>query len=64
MSRAARHQAAEFAIQLRRAAGDVERRDAPLLKECEHVSALAGVHLLGAFGPRIDVAVHAGLVAA
>ena len=57
------HHAAEIRVQLRGAAGDVERRDAPPLQEFDHQIGSRGVHLLGAVRAGIDVAVHAGLVA-
>ena len=51
-------------VELRRAAGDVERRDAPPRQEREHEVDDLARHLLGAVRAGIDVAVHAGLVAA
>ena len=62
--RAARHHAAEIRIEFGRAAGDVERCDAPAFDEVEHQVGDLGRHLLGAVRPGIDVAVEARLVAA
>src|SRR5258708_2040060 len=53
----------EMRIQLGRAAGDVERADARSLEVAQHRVHRLPVHLLGARGTRVDVAVHAGLVA-
>src|SRR6266480_6236255 len=53
----------EMRIQLRRAPGDVERADARGLEVTQHGVHRLAVHLLGARGARVDVAVHAGLVA-
>src|SRR6266705_2362781 len=53
----------EMRIQLGCAAGDVERADARGLEVAQHGVHRLPVHLLGARGTRVDVAVHAGLVA-
>src|SRR5256885_9316136 len=50
-------------IELGRAAGDVERADARSLEVAQHGVHRLPVHLLGARGASVDVAVHAGLVA-
>src|SRR5207247_11453223 len=44
-------------------AGDVERADARSLEVTQHGAHRLAVHLLGARGTGVDVAVHAGLVA-
>ena len=53
----------EMQIQLGRAAGNVERADARGLEVAQHGMHRLAVHLLGARGTRVDVAVHAALVA-
>ena len=58
------HQAAEIRIELGRAAGDVERRDAPARDKIEHDIGDLGRHFFGAVRPGIDVAMETGLVAA
>src|SRR3974390_31348 len=58
------HEAAEMRIELRRAAGDVERVDLPSHEHVEHEVDCIALHFLGAVRSRIDVAMHAGLVAA
>ena len=51
-------------VELRRAAGDVEGGDALAFEEGEHDPDDLGGHFFGAVGARVDVAMHAGLVAA
>ncbi len=64
-SRARMHQPAEMRIELGRAAGDVERRDAPALEQREHeVDRSRPPSPRCGSGPAFDVAMHAGLVAA
>src|SRR5207248_2468833 len=58
-----RNQFAEVRIQLRRAARDVEHAHARGLEVAQHGVHGLQVHLLGARGAGVDVAVHAGLVA-
>jgi hypothetical protein len=57
-------QPAEVRIEFGRAAGNVERRNAPPFQEVDHGVGCRAIHLLGAAGAGIDVAMHAGLVAA
>jgi hypothetical protein len=56
--------APEMRVQLRRAAGDVERSDPPPFKERQNGIGGLAAHLLGAMRARADMAMHAGLVAA
>jgi hypothetical protein len=56
------HEVAELRMQLRRAAGDVERRD--VVEKAEHRGDVLRGHHLGARGPGVHMAVHAALVAA
>jgi len=57
------HQPAEVRVQLRRATGQVERPDVLGRQHVEHRVHGGLVHLLGAAGPGVYMAVHAGLVA-
>ncbi len=56
------HQEAEFTIELRRPAGDVERSGTGILKEREHVERRLPVHLFLASRTGVDVTVQAALI--
>src|SRR4051812_5516178 len=58
------HQLAEVRIEFRRAAGDVERRYALASEEREYDVDHLARHFLGAVRTGVDMAMHAGLVAA
>ena len=58
------HQAAEMRVELRRAAGQIQRLDAARLQHLQHQVDRAAVHLLSAVGAGVDMAVQAALVAA
>src|SRR5262249_6341270 len=58
------YQATEVRIELGRAAGDVEGRNAPPLEESEHHVAYPAGRFLAAMRVGVEVAVHARLIAA